>query len=224
MSRPDELEVRERGLSDANAGRRRIVDRGRWALLIGRPSLWLSGVAVALACAGSAVEEEQPANSVQSLPLEAQGPRWTAVAPRLLREPTGEPAVDEAVMRRNYGPSDMKIGDCTQIGPEGSIVGKECPNGYVVFGPYVAAPAKTNVQVSFEIFAREALSFSSDIVTDVDLTRGRVESQQLAAGEVRKLAYEVYFPDAAKSLEARIWVSAKKPVAFEIRQFGVRVQ
>jgi hypothetical protein len=118
----------------------------------------------------------------------------------------------------------MRLNDCTKVGPDGAIKGTACPGGCAVFGPYVAAPAGSTVQIEFELFARDALEFSSDIVTDVQLTRGRVSPQRLAAGETRRMGYEVYLPDAAKSLEARIWIGADKPVSFEIKSLGVRVQ
>jgi hypothetical protein len=118
----------------------------------------------------------------------------------------------------------MRINDCTRLGPDGTITGTACPSGCVVFGPYAAAPPRSTVHVEFELVARDPLEFSSDMITDLQLTRGRLAPQQLAAGETRKLGYEVYFPDDAKLLEARIWIGSDKPVSFEIKSLGVRVQ
>jgi hypothetical protein len=186
---------------------------------------WLALLILPLACADAAATPEQQApNAVQGPPLELQGPAWRPVAPRLLREPAGEAPVDVAALRRMYGPTDMRLNDCTKLGLDGTITGTGCPSGCAVFGPYAAAPAGSTVHVEFELVARDALEFSSDMITDLQLTRGQVAPQRLAAGETRRLGYDVYFPDAAKLLEARIWIGSDKPVNFEIKSLGVRVQ
>jgi hypothetical protein len=178
-----------------------------------------------LACAGSnAAHEEQATLAVQGPPLDTRGPQWTLVAPPLLRDESGPAAKELEAMRRSYGARDMKLSECTKVGADGTITGTRCPSGCVVFGPYVPAPPQSNVHVSFELYARGPLEFSSDMVTDVKLTRGRVGAQHLATGELRKLEYDVYLPDAGKALEARIWINAQDPAAFEVRNLSVRVQ
>jgi hypothetical protein len=180
---------------------------------------------LALECTdAAATSEEHTPNPLQGPPLESQGPEWRPVAPRLLREPTqGEP-VDVTALRRSYGPKEMRINDCTRLGPDGTITGTGCTSGCAVFGPYVAAPPKSTVYIEFELVAADPLDFSSDMITDLELTRGRLAPQHLAAGEARKIGYEVYFPDAAKLLEARIWIGSDKAVSFEIKSLSVRVQ
>jgi hypothetical protein len=192
-----------------------------------REHLLTFGLLAMLGCADAKGREDEVApNSAKGAalgpPLEAAGPQWTRAAPRLLRAPEAA-ASENPALRRAYGIGDMMLGTCAKRA-DSTIVGAKCGNGYVVFGPYVEVPANSEVRVTFELHALGKLEFSSDIVSNVRQILGVLEAQSLAAGESRKLGYRIHLSEAAKALEARVWVSSEKPVDFEIKNLALTVQ
>jgi hypothetical protein len=183
-------------------------------------------VTAATACSDAkGVQDEQaPANSAKGPPLDTASPQWTRVAPRLLRGPDEEAPVDDPALRRTYGPLDMRFQDCTKGGADGSIEGTLCPNGCAVFGPYVAAPADSDVRVSFELHASSKLNVWSDVVSNIKQRHGALEPQTMAAEDSRKFGYRIHLLQGVNALEARVWISAEAPASFKITNFSVSVE
>jgi hypothetical protein len=183
----------------------------------------LVGLLFAAACSEpKGVQIEQAPNALKGPPLDAPGPKWTRVAPRLLREP--EAVADDPSLRRAYGPPDMKLGDCTKRAADGTLRGSGCPNGCVVFGPYVSAPGNSDVHFRFDLRAVDELTVASDMVSNAKLIHGALDPVSLAAGETRRVGYRVHLSQPVQSFEARVFVSADKPVGFEISNLSMDVQ
>jgi hypothetical protein len=209
-----EHECRPRKTGEIN---RRFFARGRVSSCL--------GLLVSVACnEAKGVQIDLAPNAEKGPPLDAEGPRWTRVAPRLLREP--EPVVpsDEPALRRAYSLPDMKLGPCATLEADGTIRGAGCAPGCVIFGPYVGAPGNSDVHVKFDLRAVDKLTFTSDVVSNAKLTHGALDPQTLAAGEKRAVGYRVHLTEGVKSIEARLWVDSEKPAAFQIANFTVTVE
>lgn len=180
-------------------------------------------VAFVIGCnANASPTELQPASGTS--PGVSSIPGAAVVSPIIPASPA-LPQVDDKALRRAYGASDMKVAGCVKVQKDGSIVGDHCPSNVVVFGPYVRAPGNSNVWVSFDIEASDALFVSSDAISQVGQRfHGLMTDQAVAAGEKRRLGYAVHLFEPASALEARIGIRADKPARFTITNLSVRVE
>jgi hypothetical protein len=134
-------------------------------------------------------------------------------------------AAEDSALRRAYSADDMKIHSCIARGDDGRITGKSCPSAFVVFGPYITVPASSDVQLRFDIEARDTLILTSDVISNgAKQFHGALDEQLLASGQRRTVGYRIHLFDATRSLETRVAVRADEPIDFEITNLEVKVQ
>jgi len=147
-----------------------------------------------------------------------------AAAPAASSDAQPVTAADDAKLRRKYGPAEMKYNGCAKR-QENTIVGRGCPSTIVVYGPYVAVPANSEIDFSFEIQATSAVNVYSDMFAQVGKRAlGALNTQAIPANEKRKLGYRINNKDADTALEARVWVHGTGPTDFEITNLSVTVR
>ena len=64
---------------------------------------------------------------------------------------TGALEEDEPELRRGYGVVDMRFDPCVTTQGNSALHGEACPPGFVVYGPYVSVPAKSTIEITFQI-------------------------------------------------------------------------
>jgi hypothetical protein len=131
----------------------------------------------------------------------------------------------EQALRRNYGAAEMKLHECTTLEPDGTLTGKQCPSAFVVFGPYVTAPASSNLHLRFDVQSPGTIFVSGDLVSN--LTRqfhGSFGDQMVEANRQRTIDYKINLPLSTEAVEARIFIHAEKPSDFKITNFIVGVE
>jgi hypothetical protein len=134
------------------------------------------------------------------------------------------PAIDDSSLRRAYAVPDMKLDACITVNADGSLVGKNCPAGCLVFGPYITAPANSDLSSSFEIESKSEMLVSSDVVSAGSATfHGSVNDQKVAPGQKSRLAQRLHIFQQAAGIETRLWVRAEHPTNFKL-QFALEVQ
>lgn len=178
------------------------------------------------ACATAEASREPEANITSAVAsLEDEGAAKPGVS--LLPADKDLPAdkEEDRALRRGYGPKDMKSHVCATSRDDGTFVGERCPSGIVVFGPYVTAPAGSDVRLRFSISSSVALKVRSDFVSDgAKQFHGALDEQTIPAHEPRTLGYRVHVFDSARAIEARIGISSDVPASFKIANFELSVQ
>lgn len=133
--------------------------------------------------------------------------------------------VDDSALRRSYGPSDMKFHECMMLQQDGTIVGENCPSAFVLFGPYFTVPENADVDLTFTVEPSNNIVMSSDIVSEVAKNfHAAMSDQEIAANEVRKVAYRVHFFQPVNGAETRLWVRGDGPTRFKISNFALDVK
>jgi hypothetical protein len=132
---------------------------------------------------------------------------------------------DDADLRRAFAPNDMKLHGCVKLIDGATLVGTGCPSTFVVFGPYVRAPANSDVRVHFDIESRDVLKVVSDFVSsNAKQFHGATEDQILKPEVPATLGYRIHVFDSAAAVEARVGVQSNKPVNFTITNFALTIQ
>ena len=67
--------------------------------------------------------------------------------------------------RRGYGVSEMSVPPCVTR-EDTVLVGKNCPPGFMVFGPYTRTPADANADFVFDFESDDDLKVYADLVSD----------------------------------------------------------
>ena len=137
-----------------------------------------------------------------------------------------EPAAsNSAMLRRGYGPIDMKLNPCVSLEDDHTLVGKQCASGAVVFGPYANAPADADVDVAFEIETKTPLVLGADMVSNsAQQFHGALLEQQIDPGARRSFGYRVHLFKGVSGLESRLFVRASAPADFKIHSLVVTVR
>jgi hypothetical protein len=105
------------------------------------------------------------------------------------------------------------------------MLGRSCPSGIVVYGPYVPVPANADVDVAFELEATGRLAVVSDMVSDsAKVFHGALLEQWVEAGTKQRFGYRVHVFSATPSLETRIFVRTESAVDFKVRDLVVNVR
>jgi len=146
-----------------------------------------------------------------------------------LRSATSEnPALEgseDARLRRGYGAIDMRFNDCVSKVNDFTLQAKDCAPGFVVYGPYVPVPAKSEIEVSFEIKATKRLDVYADIVSQMGAqVLAGLAGQAIEAGGQRKLGYRVSVFNADVNVESRIGTTAEPGTSFEVTNLTMTVR
>jgi hypothetical protein len=156
----------------------------------------------------------------------AKAPSPAARTNALSPEAAGKRASDDSALRRTYGISDIKLATCLTLLEDGSLEGKDCENGIVTYGPYVTAPAASDLFLSFDIKAAGTIQVASDVVSHggEGATHAAIEAVRVKAGSATHLGYNVHFFEQATDIEARISIHAKAPTSFTITDIKLAVR
>ena len=127
--------------------------------------------------------------------------------------------------RRGYGPIDMKLSPCMTMDDDRTFTGKGCTTNIIVFGPYVGVPAESDVDISFEVEAKNRVAIVSDVVSNsAQQFHGALLEQWVDAGTRRQFGYRVHVFKPVQSLESRIFIRADIAADFKIHDFLVNVR
>ncbi len=128
-------------------------------------------------------------------------------------------------LHREYTAADMQLHGCVARQADGRLVGKGCPSGIVVFGPYVAAPSSSDLFLKFDIESSGELRLTSDVISGgAKQFHAAVEDQAVQPRRKRTIQYRVHLFDAARALETRIGVRADGATDFVISDLSVHIQ
>jgi hypothetical protein len=131
----------------------------------------------------------------------------------------------EQALRRTYGAAELKIHECASVEPDGSVKGRQCPSAFVVFGPYVASPANSNLHVRFEVEAQDRIVVSGDVVSQSTRKfHGSFGDTAIDSDHPATIDFKVNVPLATQGIEARIYIRADKPASFDFRNLNVAVE
>jgi hypothetical protein len=127
--------------------------------------------------------------------------------------------------RHVYRSSDMLLNPCTRLDSAGAIVGKGCPGGFVVFGPYASISGNSDVRIRFEIESNAELVLSGDVVSNMAaLHHGELGNQTIRPDAKRQLRYRANLPEGGEALEARIFLRPADDAEFKISNFEMAVR
>jgi hypothetical protein len=119
----------------------------------------------------------------------------------------------------------MRFAPCATRESETVIVGKGCAPSIVVYGPYVSAPANSDVEVSFRIEAKTRVALVSDIVSNMAQSfHGGLLEHTLEPGVEHSVGYKVHLFRGVDTLESRIFVRSDVPADFQIKDLVVNVR
>jgi hypothetical protein len=174
-----------------------------------------------LVVAACEAAEPEPEPQISKTLLPASPAPTTAVITSLdQKPPTGDTG-----LRRGYSLSEMRLGDCAKLEEDGTLVAHDCTSGCVLFGPYLSAPADSDLRVSFEIESLGPLLVASDIVSSSGQTfHGALDQQGVESRKSRKLGYRVHLFQRADGIETRLWVKADGPINFRLTNFVLQVE
>lgn len=143
----------------------------------------------------------------------------TAVLPK-----EGDEA-DEGALRHAYYSNIAKLHECVHLKDDGSLRGESCPSTLVVFGPYISAPANSNVHVRFDIDSTSHLTLMSDVLSNnARQFHGALEEKAVRANERTRVQYRIHIFDSVHALEARVGVRAEGPVTFNITDYSLTIE
>ena len=132
---------------------------------------------------------------------------------------------DKELLRRSYGPSDFALSRCARLASDDVIEAENCPDGFVVFGPYVSIPGEADVEFSFELEAAQPLRVASDLTSGAGkTTHGSIPERPITVGTSHWSGQSVHIFEPVKGLESRIRVHADGAVSFKIRKLSLSVR
>jgi hypothetical protein len=136
------------------------------------------------------------------------------------------PSPEDAASRRSYGWKDIKLAPCLTKSDNDSIQAKGCDNGIVTYGPYITAPANSELSFSFDVKTTAPISIGSDIVSHggQGFTHAAIDPILIEPGSFEHVGYKVRFFERATDTEARIMVHAKASTAFTLTNINVTVR
>jgi hypothetical protein len=174
-----------------------------------------------------ACSREKPTPSAEAAPateasVEAVAPTASSrEAAASAAAPAGSAAPAE---RRGYGASEMSRPPCVKL-EDNVLVGRNCPPGFVVFGPYTRTPAEANADFVFELEADDDIKVYADLVSDTaTVFYGALPDQTVARGTTRRFSQRVHLFKEIEAFESRIAVRSERPVNFKIRDLVLSIQ
>lgn len=185
----------------------------------------LLGIALLGGCAQRASADETPPVSGEptSTTFAAQPGAATTVPGE--QDDQGLAGGEDDDLRRGYGAVDMRFNACVTRTNDHTLRGEACPSGFVVYGPYVAVPAKSEIEVTFELKPTKRVEVYADIVTRMAAqTLAGLSRQTVEAGVNHKLGYRVHVFNADVQVESRIGMTAEPGTEFEITNLTMTVR
>ena len=138
---------------------------------------------------------------------------------------TGALEEDEPELRRGYGVVDMRFDPCVTTQGNSALHGEACPPGFVVYGPYVSVPAKSTIEITFQIEPSHEVELYADIVSQMGKqTLAGLSPQVLEAGVAHKLGYRVSVFRPDPFVESRIGFRSSTPVEFLLTNYTMTVR
>src|SRR5436190_19771853 len=103
----------------------------------------------------------------------------------------------------------MTLRPCVKL-EDNVLIGRNCPPGFVIFGPYTNTPGDANADFVFEVEADDDLKVYSDLVSDTaKVFYGALPDQPLAHGTTRRFSQRVHLFTDTQGFESRIAVRAE---------------
>jgi hypothetical protein len=131
----------------------------------------------------------------------------------------------DAELRRGYGVVDMRYDSCVTAQGDYALQGEGCASGFLIYGPYVNVPAKSEVEVIFNLQPSQSVEVYADIVSQMGRQAlAGLSPQTLEAGVNRRLGYRVHISDADQFVESRIGLRSDTPVQFSISDYTMTVR
>lgn len=192
----------------------------------GRYSCWVGGLGLLFGCSQRTASAEQPEvsgePSAKAFSAMATGSTEnTAVEGKAVLD--GKP--DETDLRRGYGVVDMRLNGCAKRQNDDTVAGSGCPAGFFIYGPYVAVPSDSEIEVSFEVRPSKDVLIYADIVSQMgSRALAGLSRQSVKAGQLQKLGYRVHVFSADENVESRIGMDAEAGTSFEISNLTMTVR
>lgn len=148
----------------------------------------------------------------------------------LMAQPRSEGAVaalqqDDPELRRGYGVVDMRYEPCVTAQGDQALRGEGCAPGFLIYGPYVNVPAKSDVEVTFDVQPSQRAEIYADIVSQMGKQElAGLNPQVVEAGVTQRLGYRVHVANADQFVESRIGLRSATPVAFSISNYTMTVR
>lgn len=132
---------------------------------------------------------------------------------------------DDPELRRGYGVVDMRYEPCITAQGDQALRGDGCASGFLVYGPYVNVPAKSEIEVTFDVQPSQRVEIYADIVSQMGkLALAGLNPQVLEPGTTHRLGYRVHIAQADQFVESRIGLRAAAPVGFSITNYTMTVR
>ena len=125
---------------------------------------------------------------------------------------------------RVFWASDMKLHTCATLGSDGRIIGEACPPTIVVFGPYVAVAAKSNVRVQFDLEVGDNATLIGDVVSGGAKQFHAAIEGDLSVDEQRSFSYRIQIFEDIAALETRAGFGAEGPLDFAISNLKLTIE
>jgi len=154
----------------------------------------------------------------------AEKVRSTGAASTSAASPPGPAPVDDPALHRTYAAADMKLATCATLLEDGTVEGKNCENGIVLYGPYASIPPNTNVKVSFDIQPTAAASVACDVVSQVGSRfHAATDDTPVEAGKIQHIGFTIRVFEGTAGFENRIWVRSSGKTDFKITNMALQV-
>lgn len=128
-------------------------------------------------------------------------------------------------LRRGYGSVDMRFESCVTRETEYMLTGKGCVPGTVVYGPYVAVPAASQVEISFEVRPSKTVQVYADTVAQMgNKVLAGLSPQVVVGGQSQRLGYFINVGAAESNVESRIGFRSDAPVDFTLSNLTMTVR
>ncbi|HTV17154.1 MAG TPA: hypothetical protein VMG12_00745 [Polyangiaceae bacterium] len=132
---------------------------------------------------------------------------------------------EDAELRRGYGVVDMRYEPCVIARGDQALQGEGCASGFLIYGPYVNVPAKSEVEITFDIQPTQRVEVYADIVSQMGKQAlAGLNPQTIEAGVNQRLGYRVHIAKADQFVESRIGMRAATPVQFSITNYTMTVR
>jgi hypothetical protein len=189
-------------------------------------SWWGIGLGLLCACSQRTASAEQPTVSGEPVSKTFAAKAAGSVPSTALDDNAAlNDQEGEADLRRGYGIVDMRFNSCVKRENDHTISGGGCPPGFFIYGPYVAVPPHSEIDVSFEVRPSKDVFIYADIVSQMgSQTLAGLNRQRVDAGQLLKLGYRVHVFNADVNVESRIGMDAEPGTHFEITNLTMTVR
>lgn len=153
----------------------------------------------------------------------------TATSP-LMAQPGAEDTTvallnDETELRRGYGIVDMRFEPCVAALGSQALNAAGCGSGFLIYGPYVNVPAKSDIEITFDIRPEQTLELYADVASQMgQRVLAGMNPQTVEAGTTRRLGYHVHVSTSDQYVESRLGIRSATPAGFSITNYTMTVR